>query len=344
MLYNYLSRANTNRYLHIVYYRHHGPMAVRLQSLGIRLVQIAGLLGWWQAARAIRAEKPAMLHASLWLASAFARILGYVLRVPVLCDIHADVGCYDIMRRTVEKIVVYLPATYRVVGHHVRTSFVATTRVRQKQVVTIPNGVVLPTRTQVSTKDPKRFVIIAVGRLVSLKNFDHILDALSYISPVKRHRIQVYIVGDGPERSNLARKVSLLELENQVSFEGSRDDLTTYYERADCCILPSSTEGLSCVLLEAMAFGVPVITTGVNYTHELVRHNETGYVLSVGDRVGIAQAILGLIAQPALAHKMGLCAREHIAEHYGLDAMVQRLEMLYESMVQDRPQVRSKRC
>jgi glycosyltransferase involved in cell wall biosynthesis len=114
-----------------------------------------------------------------------------------------------------------------------------------------------------------------------------------------------------------------------VHFPGYRSQLLPVYAAFDLFVLTSRREGLPNSVLEAMAMGLPVVTTDVAGTKELVLHGETGFVLPQGDVDGIARAMLTLIDDTPLRQHMGLAGRQRVEQEFSFMGRLQRIEALY---------------
>jgi glycosyltransferase involved in cell wall biosynthesis len=130
-------------------------------------------------------------------------------------------------------------------------------------ITVIPNGV-RPVEVEVLGKKKNRkpgcpLRILCVSRLIPRKRVDWLIRALALLTCEGGERVTVDIAGDGPERQNLEKLASDLDVEDRIAFLGevSPDDMIALYARADAFVLPSQNEGLSNALLEAMSFGLP---------------------------------------------------------------------------------------
>jgi glycosyltransferase involved in cell wall biosynthesis len=101
-----------------------------------------------------------------------------------------------------------------------------------------------------------------------------------------------------------------------VVFAGFRDDLDHWMPNADLFVLPSFTEGLPNVLLEAHAAGVPVVATAVGGTPELVVHGETGLLVHAGDDAALADNMANLLSDDDRRRAMGDAARVRVREQF----------------------------
>ena len=154
-------------------------------------------------------------------------------------------------------------------------------------------------------RDPKplqagdRIEILTIARLTEKKGVHHLLDAVALLPAEDRTRINLRIIGEGPMADQLKAQVADLELLSQVSFEGaqSHQAVLAAVRKADAMVLPSITaadgdqEGIPVSLMEAMALGVPVISTYHSAIPELIRDRETGFLVPEGDPDALAQVL-----------------------------------------------------
>jgi glycosyltransferase involved in cell wall biosynthesis len=168
-------------------------------------------------------------------------------------------------------------------------------------------------------------VFAAVARLSAEKNLAMLLQAFA---PVARQApgAVLLLVGDGPERGALRRLSDELGLGTQVRFLGSRDDMGAIYALIDCLVLPSLTEGMPLVVLEAMACGLPVLASAVGDIPRLLAHAEHGRLVPAGDRDALQAA---LAEATVLPRRLDLPARRYAREHHGAQVMAARYLDLY---------------
>jgi glycosyltransferase involved in cell wall biosynthesis len=121
-----------------------------------------------------------------------------------------------------------------------------------------------------------------------------------------------------------------LGLEDAVRFLGIRNDVPVVMSGADGYVMSSAWEGMPMVLLEAAAAGLPIVATRVGGNHEVVRHEETGFLVPAGDPEALAQAMLRLMELPeAQRREMGDRGRRHVRANYALTRVAERWEGLY---------------
>ncbi|MGH2354191.1 MAG: glycosyltransferase, partial [Chloroflexota bacterium] len=190
----------------------------------------------------------------------------------------------------------------------------------------IPNGVDVETFCPPNRPRPASPLrLLSVGRLVKQKGMG---DALAALARSKSAAL-LRVVGDGPERSALEAQARTLGIADRVELAGwaTRAELPAHYQWADALILPSREEGMANVVLEALAAGLPAITTAIYGNRDLVAHGHNGFLTRPGDVGALAAAIDQLATEPELVRAMGHHSRQaalarrwdHVAEQYRLE-------------------------
>ncbi|GIW68435.1 MAG: hypothetical protein KatS3mg099_383 [Candidatus Parcubacteria bacterium] len=159
-------------------------------------------------------------------------------------------------------------------------------------------------------------LFVAVGRLVPWKHFDAAVRAVRLVRR-KAPKARLIVVGDGPERAALEDLAHKEGVKDAVQFAGALPADTThrYIEAADALVLPSSYEGLSHTLLEAMALGTLVIASRAGGNAELVEDGKHGFLVPPGDPRALAAAMSRILALPQEAReRMAAAARARVRE------------------------------
>ncbi|HEX7976391.1 MAG TPA: glycosyltransferase [Anaerolineales bacterium] len=180
-----------------------------------------------------------------------------------------------------------------------------------------------------------RPVLLFVGRHRYYKGVDDLIRALPETGA------DLLVGGDGPRRSEWERLAGGLGLGERVRFLGDvpAADLPGLYASADVFVLPANAraEAFGTVLLEAMASGLPCITTRLGTgTSYVVQDGLTGLVVPPHDPPALAGAINRLLADPALARRMGAAGRERVLQEFTLEKMVARVDQIYRELLTDR--------
>ena len=174
-----------------------------------------------------------------------------------------------------------------------------------------------------------------MGRLSIEKGVTYLIDALKELR-AKQADIRLLIVGEGEERANLQARVQLLSLREAVTFLGERADARQIIGALDVLVLPSVTEGLPNVVLEAFAYKTPVVATAVGGVPELVKDGETGWLVPPRDPRALAQAILDALSNPEEARRRAENAYKHLLEHFTVEKQVDKWEQALQAAVEGR--------
>lgn len=204
--------------------------------------------------------------------------------------------------------------------------FMAGQGVSRHKLLTLPNGIDLShfANTGPIASGP----VVTVARLCREKGLDTLLDAVPAIRALCP-TFRLEIAGAGPEREALERQVEELNIQECVQFLGEVRDIPSLLARASLFALPSLTEGISLTLLEAMARGLPVVTTAVGGSPEVVANGYTGLLVPPREPTPLAEAIATLLRDPDLGRRFGQAGRLRAERFFDIRTMVARYEELY---------------
>ncbi|MDJ0730127.1 MAG: glycosyltransferase [Crocosphaera sp.] len=171
--------------------------------------------------------------------------------------------------------------------------------------------------------------LLYVGRLAFVKGLPILLESLAQLQP-NYPDLCLTVIGDGPEKEYLQQMVRELNLENQVKFVGyqSQESVRNYLQQTEIFVLSSFAEGLPVVLMEAMAAGVPVITTQIAGVSELVDNGINGYLVPPGNVAALTEKIEKLIVFPELRTQFSLKGRKKVAQEFNINDEVKRLSLV----------------
>ena len=176
---------------------------------------------------------------------------------------------------------------------------------------------------------------ISVARLSPEKDFATLLRA-TWILIKDCPDFRLKIVGDGTERPKLERLAEELNLTNHVEFLGERSDVSQLLPRAGFFVSSSQTEGISLTLLEAMAVGLPVVTTRVGGNPEIVVEGKTGRLVSANSPEELAMAMRDLLKDREGWPVYGELARQRVEQHFNVRNMIRQYEDLYRELLDRR--------
>lgn len=216
------------------------------------------------------------------------------------------------------------------VSEGVRSDLVTNFGVDPRTCMVIPNPVDVVQINALAGKaglppqfgDANRKLLLSVGRLSAQKDFDCLLSAFELVLREIEPTCLLAIIGDGPERKRLEARIASHHLAGRVHLLGWIDNPYPIYDAADAFVLSSRFEGMPNVILEALAFGLPVVSTDCSSgPREILTDERLGRLVPVGDPPAMAQAI-GL----ALGEQKSSFRREYVSRHFAPDAAARMYE------------------
>lgn len=213
----------------------------------------------------------------------------------------------------------------------------------EARVAVLRNGV-LPTKLAEGCENGRRrvraefdlqddhFVVGGVGSLTSIKRFDVLIEA---VASVARHhgQVRLVLVGDGPLRSALRRRVEAAGIESKVRLVGARDDVPELLWAFDGYVCSSDSEEVSNAMLEAMAAGLPIITTDVGDHGGIVQEGDAGFVIATGDVNALAERITEWISDSVMRRQQAEAALRRSRE-FEFAGTVRAYEAYYRSFME----------
>jgi glycosyltransferase involved in cell wall biosynthesis len=183
-------------------------------------------------------------------------------------------------------------------------------------------------------------LVVVLSRLNELKGIEYFLAAAAELAP-RFPQVRFLVVGEGAPRvgeprayrDSLEEEARRLGLDGRVVFTGSRCDVPELLSQVTVSVLPSLTEGLSNVVLESMAAGTAVVATDVGGTPELITHGVHGLLVPPRSAPALAAAVGRLLADPALAARLGAEARRRVWQDFSLQASVRNTTRLYHGLL-----------
>ncbi|SOD02454.1 Glycosyltransferase involved in cell wall bisynthesis [bacterium JGI 053] len=288
------------------------PHAIRLAAVLRRLRPDAFIVGTFR--------KLFLAALGGWL----ARVPRVVARVGLETDTPRSAKYRLALPRWVDAVVVN--------ATRIRAAFDALPGLGPERVFVIHNGVVASERRQthgavraqlgIAAEAP---VVGAVARLAPQKRLDRLLRAVAAL-PAEVHCV---VAGDGEERESLAALAEELGIAGRVRFLGHRDDTGDVLAALDVFVVSSDREGLSNAMLEALAAGVPIVSTAVSGADDALEPfadgSAPGIVVGSSDD-DLASALRRLLTDAELRARMGEAGRRRAAERFSFDAMLDRWE------------------
>lgn len=175
-------------------------------------------------------------------------------------------------------------------------------------------------------------VILYIGRLVPEKGQAVLLEAVARLTE-RGVDVELQLAGEGTLRPELERTAASLDIADRVSFLGAvgQEELRGLYERAAIFCLPSFAEGVPVVLMEAMAMGLPVVTTRIAGIPELVEHERSGILVAPGRADELTDSLAGLLESSELRQSLGIGGRQAVSHGFDSEDSATRLQSLFAS-------------
>jgi len=268
-----------------------------------------------------------------WLAALALLALGRPVRVVRTRHISAPVPRGPLSRW------LYMRAAARVVttGEAIRQQLVERNGFRASRIESVPTGIDAgrfrpgernASRAKFGLPQDKTLVGI-VATLRSWKGHAVLLEAMTSLP----EQVELVIVGDGPQREALEKKIVQLNLRGRVHMQGQQADVLPWLRALDIFALPSyANEGVPQSLVQAMLVELPCVTTTVGGIPELAEHDRTALVVPPRDAGALAAAIARLAGNEGLRRELGEAARKHCVEGYSYERMLDRMENLFRNV------------
>lgn len=216
------------------------------------------------------------------------------------------------------------------------------TRYPPGRIAIVPNGVAVPPRIDDVERTrlrgsfglaPGQALLLFVGRLVPEKNLPLLLGALADIDPTRRPLL--LLAGDGPLEGDVRSTIDRHALGAHVRVLGERRDASRLMQAADLLVLPSLEEGLSNVVLEAMAAGCAVLASDVGGNPEIIRDGNNGLLFHSDDRAALGAALVRLCGDAGLRQRLATAALRDVHARYAIPAMIAATEAAWSRALGD---------
>ena len=289
----------------------------------------------FQIVRYLRRVKPDLVHTHCSVPGIIGRLAARIAGVPVVMHtvhgFHFHDGGRGLSHRLAVAAEVFAGRFTHVMLSQNKADMEQAVRlgiVPRERLHYVGNGIAVEQFEAPERPADRPLVITCVARFEPVKNHGMLLEAAAQLA-ARGVDFELWLIGGGEGRAAMEARAAALGLGSRVQFLGYRDDIPALLGRSDIGVLTSLKEGIPRAALEAMASGLPMVATRVNGTREVVRHEDTGFLVDVGDTVGCADALARLAADPSLRARMGERGREVVRAEFNEALIVRRLQRLY---------------
>jgi glycosyltransferase involved in cell wall biosynthesis len=249
-------------------------------------------------------------------------------------DVIAPVLFSGLSRRTIAR------ASAVITVNEEAAEFVVRNGASPERVVVIPPGVDTRRFRSASARKTQstNVNLLCVSRLLRRKNIDVVIEALANVVE-NEPQVRLRIVGDGPERKTLKSLTKRLGLEGKVTFAGFVPNAAVHeeYSQADVFVNASAAEGFATTCLEALASGLPVVSTRVGGFANAIKDGENGYLITDADPSDLAARLRRLVADPTLVAVLSARARDLAERTFDWDkAVIPQYLELYSRVIRER--------
>lgn len=279
-----------------------------------------------------RNKRPDIIHANLstiLYVMVFAAVYGTKTRIFTFHNVAGLTagGFKKLMYRFAFKILKFVPVA---ICDYVKTTISEEYHIPLKKIPCIYNGVDTKAFCPNKTSNRAETVeFISTGILYYMKNHKLLINA--FAKAARKHpAIHLSILGDGELREELEQQIREYGLEDKINIMGLVDQVADLLNQADIYVMSSNLEGLPLAVLEALACGLPIITTRAGGVVDIVRQGENGFVTPVGNAEALAEAMIALIENAELRKAMGEASRTRALE-LDIRNCVENYQWLYQN-------------
>lgn len=229
------------------------------------------------------------------------------------------------------------------VGAEVRDSLLNFPGVAPEKVHLIPSAIEMPPEPSEQRRAEMREqnaeiisghspILSAVGRLVPSKGHDRLIEMMPALLE-ELPQARLWIIGDGPERTQLASLIEQMNLSNSVCLLGGRNDVPDLLAASDVFVTGTRREGLGLAVAEGMAAGLPVVGFKVTGIVDILEHERNGFMVEDGNLAGFAESIIRLQGEPGLSKAMGAEGRR-TADAFDVRHSREKTESVYRKLLE----------
>jgi L-malate glycosyltransferase len=314
------------------------------------------ILSQLRLARDVRKAKIEIVHTYGWYPNIFGIPAGWLAARPILIASVRDAGAYLTPSKIRALRLTCALADCVLANSGAGRDWLLAQGVKQQKIEVIRNGVKLPERAgkrgtggiRQEFGIPAEVPVCAcIGRVVSGKGIDVYLHAARVLTQ-QNPNVRFLLIGAHSFETNykfemeeLARE---LRLDGRFIFTGERHNVDEILHDIDIVVHPSLTEGLSNVVLEAMAAGLPVVATSVGGNPELVQDGRTGLLVPPQNAAALAHAIAFLVDHPEIARQFGEAGRQRIVQEFSISGMLRQTEELYLRLFSESDHAAARSC
>jgi glycosyltransferase involved in cell wall biosynthesis len=321
-----------------------GELAPQFVSAGITIktVSCAGIFdipGILRLRKLVRGERPDIVITYLFHADMLGRIFLRIKNTPVIPSLRTTYNHPKyLIARILEWITKPLVNQYLANSVAVKDFYIKHIGVHPEKITVIPNGINIgyfdsiipnPDLRKSLNIAPSDFVIICVANLHINKGHCYLLEAFEGCN---LKNAKLLIVGDGNEKESLLHQIENYQSKENIIFLGRRTDVPQLLKISNLFILPTLFEGQSNAIMEAMATGLPIITTDIPENQSLIENNVSGMLVPTHETKALSQAINTIMIDEGFSDRLGKDGKEFLEQNFSLKASVNSFHQFLNSL------------
>jgi glycosyltransferase involved in cell wall biosynthesis len=296
--------------------------------------------------RVIKKERIQLIHSHLFGANVYSSVAGLLTKIPVISTFHGanDISPDERLLKVKELILNYGSNKIVAVSQSLLTELLARINLNKYKIEVIYNGVdtvKYNTNKKIKLKkeyglDNKGFLLGALGNVRKDKSYDVLLEAAHLLSKSDL-KFKILVAGDTKLDqglyANLVSKQVEYGLEDKVEFIGFCDQVIDFLSNLDLFVLSSSSEGFSIATIEAMATGIPVLSTRCGGPEEIIQDGIDGYLVEKNSPAALARKITDCLNDSSNLKLVAIKAKRKVKENFALELMIDNYLNLYEKLL-----------
>ncbi|MCC7445938.1 MAG: glycosyltransferase family 4 protein [Anaerolineae bacterium] len=348
----YLRDAGVTPLLCTLNTRRDSSLVEDLAKTGVRRIDLGAKrmtdpAAWQRFTEVLRDEQIDILHVEGQDPNIYGALARWRVKTPAVMTRHVMVEPAPDVKKFVRARLVFIAAKYGLdriiaVSEVVRQHFAKQAGIPLSKIETIYNGIQLERFDTRATRDSKRaemgwqsddLVVSMVAVLRPGKGHEVLFQAIPQIK-ASVPNVRIKLIGSGELEGEFRQQAA--PFADVVEFLGERKDVPELLGASDALVLPSWSEALPTVLIEAGAAALPVVATNVGGSGEIVENGKGGYLVPAGDSAQLGHRLIEVLQNPALARQMGETAHERVVRLFSLQRQAQQTIALYEKVIANR--------
>ena len=283
----------------------------------------------YKIAEFLKKNKVDVLQTHMFWANLYGVIAGKLAGIPVIVTTEHGKNLWKKKRHyLIEKYLISFFADKRIcVSKDILRIRKNNNEIPADKLVNISNGINMP-ESYTPHKRSEKVILGSIGRFIEAKDFSTLIKACLMLKQ-KKVDYHLFILGDGALRRSLETLIKESGLSDDISLPGFQNNIKDWLQHFDIFIISSIREGQPLVLLEAMAFGLPIVATSVGGIPDTIQNNKEGILINPSSPEELSNAIMGLIIDNAKCIKLGKNSRTKVEKKFSIQHVCQKYLELY---------------